>query len=762
MSEIRSQSSRRWALYSASIGGGFWVLLVAALLIFRSSLPPLTEIAPLLALAIAGEELVVRQQARSGGAVLSFSAIAHIATAILLGPLTAAAVAAFAVVIVDGPRPSGRRLVLINSAMFGISIWIAGECYTVAGGTADLVGTRAILPLVVLVGSRYLMTTFVFVAGAALSSDRRFSRLFREVVVEDLGPAVGEGSLGILLAFGLSVPQHWIIVPFLAPLLVALYRSKATLEQLKDETAKALESLAHVIDARDPSTSEHTERVAAYVERFLTFIELPDPKRERLVAAAKFHDLGKIAVDVATLSKADRLAPAELDAIRRHPRLSAYLLSPFHFARQMALFVELHHERYDGHGYYRVPGSEIPIEAHVLVAADSFDAMTSKRPYRPALSQEEAARELRDKAGTQFHPLVARAFAAMVLGERIDEALRPDEITALRGSFSGASAPLVPQLEGLRDARVLMVASAVAAMIVVGVDFVPRWLVGGFVGAALIFGGRWIVTLVRARSRERRMVESLNEVGRSGRALAAAGISGWVAWLGSDAGRISYHVAEVDVVGGVPNDVLAEACRYAARHESTTETALAAGGWLQLSDVSRTGLRLAIGLERRPSPVERHLLEVFVTHLRPPESERLVEPPAAVENRADLPTRRAVFLVDLDVFEEIRVVAGQLVAERVVDDAERCLRKLLRSDDCVTRIGDDKLGVAALVPSEQSIGIVRERIAAVLATIPVPHRALQMTPQIVGAFGNEIGSVPELCALDEKLSQHARAWVVAS
>jgi GGDEF domain-containing protein len=350
----------------------------------------------------------------------------------------------------------------------------------------------------------------------------------------------------------------------------------------------------------------------------------------------------------------------------------------------------------------------------------------------------------------------------MVLGERIEDALQPDEIIALRGSFSGTSAPLVPQLASLRDARVLMVASAVTAMIVVGIDSVPSWLAGGFAGAAVIFGGRWIVTLVHARRRERRMLESLNESGRCERALRAAGISGWVAWLASDAGRISYRVVEDDVVVGVPNDVLAEACRFAARYESATETALAGGRWLHLSEVSRTGVRLAVGLDQRPSAVERHLLEVLVAHLQPPARENLAEAPAAAENRADLPTRRAVLLIDLRVFEEIRLVAGQLVAERVVDDAERSLRKLLRSDDCVTRIGDDKLGVAALVPNEQSIDIMRERIATMLATIPVPHRALQITPQIVGAFGNEIESMPLLRALDEKLSPHARPWVMAS
>jgi GGDEF domain-containing protein len=761
MSDKERQFRRRWVLYNASVGGGFWLLLLASLVVFRSSLPSLAAIAPLLALAIAGEELVVRQQARAGGAVLSFSAIAHVATAILLGPLTAAAVAALAVVIVDGSRPAGRRLVLINSAMLGSSIWVGGECYRFAGGTAHLGGMRVVLPLLVLIGSRYLTTTLVFVGGAALSSSASFAHLFRDVVVEDFGPAVGEGSLGILVAFGLSGPHDWIILPFLVPLLVALYGSKARLEQLKDETARALESLAHVIDERDPSTSEHTERVTAYVERFLEFIELPDSRRERLVSAAKFHDLGKIAVDVATLSKAERLEAGEVDAIRRHPRLSAFLLSPFHFARQMTTFVELHHERYDGQGYYRVPGGEIPIEAHVLIAADSFDAMTSERAYRPALSHEEAAAEILDKAETQFHPLVARAFVAMVLGAPVEDALSPDEISALRGSFSGASLPLPSALTFHRDPRAWMVASALIAMILVAVESVPGWLAGGVAGASALCGCWWIATLVRARRRERKMLERLLESGRPGRALAAAGIPGSVVWLASDAGRTRYRVVEVDDETSASTDVLAEACRSAARHESSAEVALYSGGWLQLSDVDGTDLRLALVLGRRPSALERHLLEVFVAHLTPPAGERTAEP-AVAQRRTGLPARRAVLLVDLDAFDGIRLIAGQLSAERVVNEAERRLRELLRSADSVTRIGDDKFGVAALVPDELSIDPVRKRIAACFVGIRVPHGAPAIAPQIVGAFGDEIAGMPELRALDEKLSPHARALVAAS
>src|SRR5205823_1597434 len=84
--------------------------------------------------------------------------------------------------------------------------------------------------------------------------------------------------------------------------------------------------------------------------------------------------------------------------------------------------------RYDGRGYFSVPGTEVPIEGHVLIVADSFDAMTSARPYRSALSVEEAARELEDKAGTQFHPQVAQAFAALVRGRPLVDALGPEAL----------------------------------------------------------------------------------------------------------------------------------------------------------------------------------------------------------------------------------------------------------------------------------------------------------------------------------------------
>ena len=118
--------------------------------------------------------------------------------------------------------------------------------------------------------------------------------------------------------------------------------------------------------------------------------------------------------------------------MRRHPRLSARLLQRFEFVAPQARAVELHHERMDGRGYYGVGGDDLPLASHFLIVADSFDAMTTDRPYRPGLSHEAALMEIERNAGTQFHPAVAKAFVAVQRG--FDPADRP-----LAGGAAGDS-----------------------------------------------------------------------------------------------------------------------------------------------------------------------------------------------------------------------------------------------------------------------------------------------------------------------------------
>jgi GGDEF domain-containing protein len=749
--------------YAYALGFAFWASLIAALLFGQSDLPHLSKFAPFLALAIVGEELVVLQRQGSGRSVLSFSAAAHVAAVIVLGPTAAALVAASAVVIVDGLRREAFPYVVINSAMFGGAIWIAGAVFTALVGPGDQLGPRALPALLALIAVRYLVTSVVFAGGTALATGSRFGYVLRAAVVEEVGSAVGEGSLGVLIAIAIG-RRDWVLLPFLFPLFAALYRSKTTLARLQVETDAALQSIASVIDERDPTTAAHSDRVAQYVAEFVRAMQLPHREADRLIAAARFHDLGKIAVDVATLSKEGRLTETELRNIRSHPRLSARLLAPFQFARGIASLVELHHERFDGRGYFSVPGSDVPIETHVLIVADSFDAMTSARPYRPALSVEEAALELEDKAGTQFHPQVARVFAAIVRGRSVTEALGPDELAALRQVFSNVPTIQLPSLSTLLEPRPWAVVLAVVALACLGIDGLPLLLVVCCGLAASTLAAASIVLGVRRRRRTAQAYDALARGLPLSLALASAGIPAWAVWLRLVEATGQYEPFVADL--GASGEAVSEICHWALRRDRSTEASLASGGVLLLSEPVRGAVRLAVVLPNRPSPLQRPVIrEVIERGLQSPlasEPELGSEGATERRRRSDGGGLLVVLDVQFDIFESVRRSAGQLIAERVLADIEERLRSLVRPTDAVVRLAEDRFAISLAVPDEGAARSLRERIRRELGDVRVPRRVRTIEPRISIAIGEEAdidarfdGLAEEL----ERLGQSTRAVV---
>src|SRR3954467_4615973 len=172
-----------------------------------------------------------------------------------------------------------------------------------------------------------------------------------------------------------------------------------------------LSVLSKAIEARDPYTRGHSARVTALAEavaRRLGWSEQgPPPPR----VGGPLHDIGKLAVSDDVLRKEGRLDPAELDQIREHPKIGARILLRMAALREAIPYVLYHHERWDGNGYPSgKAGEEIPVEARVLAIADAFDAMTSDRPYRRALTRDEALAEVERCAGTQFDPRITRVF----------------------------------------------------------------------------------------------------------------------------------------------------------------------------------------------------------------------------------------------------------------------------------------------------------------------------------------------------------------
>jgi putative nucleotidyltransferase with HDIG domain len=175
-----------------------------------------------------------------------------------------------------------------------------------------------------------------------------------------------------------------------------------------------LEAFARAIDARDRYTAGHSERVTAYTLALARVCDLPDRELEILRRAGMLHDIGKVGVPDHVLLKPGALDPAERALMEAHVTIGFNMLVPLPFLEESLPSIRGHHERWDGRGYPdRLGGDEIHRHARLMAVADSYDAMTSARPYRNALPFEEAARRLRKDSGQQFDPAAVEAFDAV-------------------------------------------------------------------------------------------------------------------------------------------------------------------------------------------------------------------------------------------------------------------------------------------------------------------------------------------------------------
>jgi HD-GYP domain-containing protein (c-di-GMP phosphodiesterase class II) len=171
-----------------------------------------------------------------------------------------------------------------------------------------------------------------------------------------------------------------------------------------------LATISHALEERD-QTKGHGDRVAALAEPVARRLGWDAARLAALRLGAELHDIGKVSLRPELLRKAGPLTAAELAEIRTHPSAGAALVVPMRSARHVLPYVLFHHERWDGTGYPSgLRGRSIPIEGRLLAVADAFDAMTSARPYRDALTTDRALAEIATCAGSQFDPMVAEVF----------------------------------------------------------------------------------------------------------------------------------------------------------------------------------------------------------------------------------------------------------------------------------------------------------------------------------------------------------------
>jgi putative nucleotidyltransferase with HDIG domain len=234
---------------------------------------------------------------------------------------------------------------------------------------------------------------------------------------------------GIVIVLYESRP--WAVLLILLPL-IAIHLSFEEAALLRKHTQETLQFVAGLVDAREPLTAKHSRQVTQYAMVIAREAQVPLRLQERIQVAATLHDLGKLSIPEAVLLKRSRLEPQEWESIRSHPEIGAALVEKLVFLREAEEIIRCHHERFDGTGYPAGKvGDEIPLGARILAVADTLDAITADRPYRQALTLEEALKEIHDHAGTQFDPLIVAATLRA----------RPQLQQVYQGANSGGAGP---------------------------------------------------------------------------------------------------------------------------------------------------------------------------------------------------------------------------------------------------------------------------------------------------------------------------------
>lgn len=188
-----------------------------------------------------------------------------------------------------------------------------------------------------------------------------------------------------------------------------------SLAQLNRGRPEAVVGLADEIESRDPETFRHVDRVASYSYAIGQRMGLSPARLRELVLAAQLHDIGKIGLPGYILSKPGKLTDEEWWIIKQHPAKGWEIVSRAHRLRSLADIIRHHHERYDGSGYPdALKGEEIPLEARIISTADAFDAITSERPYRSAMTLADAKAELERVSGSQLDPECVTAFLSVI------------------------------------------------------------------------------------------------------------------------------------------------------------------------------------------------------------------------------------------------------------------------------------------------------------------------------------------------------------
>jgi len=339
---------------------------------------------------------------------LAFTAI--ILTNPLIAAIIMAAGVAFRCPYVDGKGRvhifnSPLYKTIFNISQYTINTGLAGIAYVVVDNFINIKlifynPLAGIASLIVYI----LLNTFCMSGLMAILLNEKLSSIWKSNFFAMMLNVVLVGLLGLVLAFSYYSYGTGGMLLFFIPLLFARYTFKLYIDMRKNYF-DTMNVLVRAIEASDPYTSGHSMRVSAYSESIAKQLCLPQGKIDLIKSAALLHDIGKIGIDKNILNKTEKLDKEEFDTIKTHPAIGATIISDLSYLANITDIIKHHHERNDGRGYPDgLSHDKIPLETSILTIADSFDAMTTNRPYRHSLSLDTALSEIKINAGTQFNP----------------------------------------------------------------------------------------------------------------------------------------------------------------------------------------------------------------------------------------------------------------------------------------------------------------------------------------------------------------------
>jgi HD-GYP domain-containing protein (c-di-GMP phosphodiesterase class II) len=310
-----------------------------------------------------------------------------------------------------------------------ISIWIGGLVYNLiaqkAGGTVFT--WSVVLGAVAFSFVAILGNLIFFILYFKLSEQGRFFALLRDNIGGILPNILATIPLGLVIGYILTQANAYLwIVLFMGPLMLARYSFKIYLDS-HTILLRTIASLVEAIEAKDPYTRGHSHRLAYLSCEICKAMSCSRSFTDQVMMAALLHDTGKIGVEDAVLLKPGPLTEEEYDIIKQHPVVGRRIIESINLSEVVNDAVLYHHRRYDGTGYppEGPAAGELPLSAAILAVADTYDAITTDRPYRAGQTKARAREILEEVAGTQLDPKVVKVFLS------IEPRLRPEDAEKL-------------------------------------------------------------------------------------------------------------------------------------------------------------------------------------------------------------------------------------------------------------------------------------------------------------------------------------------